>query len=167
MKTLTKIRIGILILFIGAMIGHSSATGAPYESLEGLTGLDIAFDVQLNNPKKAALFLKMIHLSIKDQDLEKMANPSKFVVVFNGKAVTLISENQDRFPEEDRVHLEEIAKRVTLMTEDGIRIEGCLAAAKIFKVDPNLFLGEIQKINNAWISLAGYQAQQFSMIPIY
>ena len=148
-------------------MGPSPATGAPYESLTGLTGLDIAFDVQLSNPKKAALFLKMIHLSIKDQDLESMAKPPMFVVVFNGKAVTLISEQQDRFPEADRVHLQEIAKRITLMAADGIRMEGCLAAAKIFEVDPNLFLSEIQEINNAWISLAGYQAQQFSMIPIY
>ena len=52
-----------------------------------------------------------------------------------------------------------------LQKKEGIRIEGCLTAAEIFSVDPKLFYNEIHGINNAWISISGYQAQEFSIIP--
>ena len=54
-----------------------------------------------------------------------------------------------------------------LQKKEGIRIEGCLTAAEIFSVDPKLFYNEIHGINNAWISISGYQAQEFSIIPVY
>lgn len=33
-------------------------------------------------------------------------------------------------------------------------------------VDHNQFFAEINKINNAWISIAGYQAKNYSALPI-
>ena len=96
-----------------------------------------------------------------------MPQAPEFVVVFNGESVTLISEDHGRFPREDRVYLEEIAERIKSMAAGGIRMEGCLTAAEIFGVDPKLFHDEIHGINNAWISISGYQAQEFSIIPVY
>jgi intracellular sulfur oxidation DsrE/DsrF family protein len=166
MKAYTKVVFALLIILNGAVFGQS-ASDAPYESLKGLTGLEVAFDLRLDSPKKTALFLKLIHMTYKDKDLANMAAPPRFVVVFNGESVTLISEDKDRFAREDRVFLQEIANRITLMAKDGIKLEGCVAAATIFNVDPESFLSEIEDVNNAWISLAGYQAQQISVIPIY
>ena len=82
-------------------------------------------------------------------------------------AVKLIAEEQPGVTPEDQAHLQDIASRMALMAADGIRMEGCLVAAGIFKVDPDLFLSEIEKVENGWISLAGYQAKEFSVMPVF
>lgn len=165
-RTMTS-RIGVALLVIGATCYLSPTFGEQYQSLKGVEGLKITYDVRSNSPKKTALFLKLIHQTYKHTDLDGMPEAPEFVVVFNGESVTLISEDHDRFPRESRVHLEEIAERVKSMAAEGIRMEGCLTAAEIFSVDPKLFHDEIHGINNAWISISGYQAQGFSIIPVY
>ena len=167
MRRYVTSRIGVALLVIGATWCLSPAFGEPYQSLKGVEGLKITYDFRLNSPKKTALFLKLIHQTYKDTDLESLSQAPEFVVVFNGESVTLISEDHDRFPREDRVYLEEIAERIKSMAAEGIRMEGCLTAAEIFSVDPKLFHDEIHGINNAWISISGYQAQEFSIIPVY
>jgi intracellular sulfur oxidation DsrE/DsrF family protein len=147
-------------------IGISMASAAQYRSLEGVEGLDVAFDFRLTDPKTAALFLQLIHETWLDQDVNAMKEPASFVVVVNGGAVKLIAENQPGYSEEDQEYIREIAMRIARMADDGIRFEGCLKAAEIFGVDHNLFFDEIEKINNAWISIAGYQVQQFAALPI-
>ena len=166
MKAHRKIFFGYLLLYTAMNLGISSATAAPYQSLNGLTGLEIAYDFRLDDPKKAALFLELIHKTYSDKDVNQLKRSPHFVVVFNGAAVKLIAEKQQGFSEEDQAYIREIANRISLMAVDGIRFEDCLKAAEIFEVDPDLFLNDIRKINNAWISLAGYQAQQFSALPI-
>jgi len=167
MKAHGKTFAGCFILIAAMALGPSLATAASYEALDGLTRLEVAYDFRLDHPEKAALFLKLIHMTYKDESITGLAEPPRFVVVFNGAAVRLIAEDQPGVSQEDQAHLRDIASRITLMASDGIRMEGCLVAARLFKVDPDLFLREIEKVENAWISLAGYQAQKFSAMPVF
>jgi intracellular sulfur oxidation DsrE/DsrF family protein len=167
MRNYVTSRIGVALLVIGATGFFSPSLAEPYQSLKGVEGLKITYDVRLNSPKKAALFLKLIHRTYKASGLESLSRAPEFVVVFNGESVTLISEDHDRFPREARAYLEEIAERIKSMEAEGIRMEACLTAAEIFSVDPKLFHDEIHGIDNAWISISGYQAQEFSIIPVY
>lgn len=167
METSTKRRAGIACLTIVTMVCLSPAFGSSYPSLEGVDGLNVTYDIRLAHPQKTALFLRLIHETYKNEELSRLPRTSRFVLVFNGESVTLISDDVDRFPRDDRTALEEIAARIESMAADGVRIEGCLTAAKIFGVDPNRFHEEIRHIDNAWISIAGYQAQEFSIIPVY
>ena len=166
MKVHKKIFIGCLMLVAGMAFSLSSAVAATYESLDGLSGLEMVYDFRLENPQKAELFLELIHKTYQDKDLNQLGESPRLVVVINGAAVRLIAEDQQGFSSEDQVHLQNIASRLSAMAADGIRFEGCLVAARIFKVDPNLFLSSINKVNNAWISIAGYQAQQYSGLVI-
>jgi len=166
MKTNQKALLGLLFVVAVFNVGISSAAAATYRSLEGVKGLNVAYDFRLTDPKTAALFLKLIHETYLDNDVRDMSESPRFVVVVNGGAVKLIARNQPGYSPEEQVYIEEIADRIAQMTEDGIRFEGCLKAAEIFSVDHNLFVNEINKINNAWISIAGYQAQRFAALPI-
>lgn len=65
------------------------------------------------------------------------------------------------------VHLEQIAKTIAAMAEDGIKIEICKFAAKLFGVEPATILPEIKQIENGWISLIGYQAKGYALVAIY
>ena len=155
------------MLIAGMMFGPSLAAADSYEALRGLRGLEIVYDFRLDHPEKAALFLKLIHMTYKDESITGLAQSPRFVVVFNGAAVKLIAEERAGVSQEDQAPLRDIASRIALMAADGIRMEGCLVAAEIFKVDPDLFLSEIEEVENAWISIAGYQAQEFSVMPVY
>jgi intracellular sulfur oxidation DsrE/DsrF family protein len=84
-----------------------------------------------------------------------------------GPSVKLISKNRQGFAAEDQKSLDEIAETVSKMAKDGLRVEICLFAAKVFGVDPASILPEIKKVENGWISLVGYQAQGYSLVPAY
>jgi intracellular sulfur oxidation DsrE/DsrF family protein len=68
---------------------------------------------------------------------------------------------------EDQKMLDAIAGRISKMANDGIKLEICLVAAKIFNVDPATILPEIKHVENGWISLIAYQAKDYSLIPAY
>jgi intracellular sulfur oxidation DsrE/DsrF family protein len=53
------------------------------------------------------------------------------------------------------------------MSKNGIKLEICLIAAKVFNVDPASVLPEIKRVGNGWISMIGYQAQGYSLVPVY
>jgi intracellular sulfur oxidation DsrE/DsrF family protein len=158
---------GTCLLIAGLAFGSSQGAADSYESLRGLEGLEVAWDFRLDHPAKAALFLELIHRTYRDQSLASMSESPRFTIVVSGAAVRLIAEGQTGFSEESERHLREIAARIAEMAEDGIRVEGCLAAAALFDVDPGLFLGEIEEVPNAWISIAGYEAQGLSIIPVF
>ena len=166
MKTVRKALACLTLVFAAVGAGTPYVYAASYASLEGVHGLDVAYDFRLTDPKTAALFLQLIHETWLDRDVQELKHPANFVVVVNGGAVKLIASDQPGYSAEDERYLVEIADRVAQMAADGIRFEGCLKAAEIFGVDHNRFVPEINKINNAWISIAGYQAQRYAALPI-
>jgi intracellular sulfur oxidation DsrE/DsrF family protein len=87
--------------------------------------------------------------------------------VFIGPSVKLISKNREGLSPEDQNALDEIADKISAMSKDGIKFEICLVAAKAFNVDPSSVLPEIKRVGNGFISLIGYQAQGFSLVPVY
>lgn len=166
MKRIHKARAFLILVFAAVGANISVVHAATYQSLENVQGLNIAYDFRLTDPQTAALFLQLIHETWLDEDVKGMEEPANFVVVINGGAVRLIAENQVGYSAEDKVYLEAIENRIADMVEDGIRFEGCLKAAEIFGVDHDRFFAGIHKINNAWISIAGYQAQRYAALPI-
>lgn len=166
MKSMKIALLGLLATAATLNVGMSAPAAAHYRSLEGVAGIDVAFDFRLTDPKTAALFLQLIHETWLDQDVTEMDKPANFVVIVNSGAVKLIASNQPGYSPEESVYIDEIAARIANMSEDGIRFEGCLKAAEIFGVDHNLFVDDIEKVNNAWISIAGYQAKRYAALPI-
>ena len=86
MKRFKKTLLGYLFLVAAINVGTSSATAAPYQSLNGLTGLEIAYDFRLSHPKAAALFLQLIHETYLDKDINQLRKSPRFVVIINGAA---------------------------------------------------------------------------------
>ncbi len=166
MRNLRKLLHGIIFVVVVFSAVNSPAMAQTYRSLEGVRGLDVVYDFRITDPKVAALFLKLIHDTYLDKDIRDMTRSPGFVVVVNGGAVKLVARNQPGYSTEDRMYIDEIAGRIVQMVEDGIRFEGCLKAAEIFGVDHSLFISEINKIKNAWISIAGYQAQGFAALSL-
>jgi intracellular sulfur oxidation DsrE/DsrF family protein len=154
-----------LFIAISLLCAVSSVSAEEYKAMKGIKSAKAVFDDRAGNPKSAALNLKVIHQTYKE--LAAMKKNPVFVVVFIGPSVRLISKNREGFSPEDQKSLDEIANTISAMSKDGINSEICLVAAKVFNVDPSSVLPEIKRVGNGWISMIGYQAQGYSLVPVY
>ena len=136
-----------------------------YAALKGVASTKIVFDVRTGIPKVAALQLKLIRQTHRDLIAGKKTPVS--TVVFIGQSVKLVSSNREGFTSEDLPLLDEIAAAVSALSGDGIGLELCLVAARVHKVDPASVLPEITKVENGYISIIGYQAKGYSLVPVY
>jgi intracellular sulfur oxidation DsrE/DsrF family protein len=141
--------------------------GEEYEALKGLKSVKAVFDVRISNPKSAALHLKLVHDTFKDNNIMAVTKKPAFVVIFMGSSVKLISKKKEGFSPEEQKVLDEIATTISEMSKDGIKVEICLFAAKLFGVDSASVLPGIQQVPNGWVSLIGYEAQGYSLVPAY
>jgi len=151
-----------LLLFVVA-----SVSGEEYAALKGVNSIKAVFDVRTDNPKSADLHLKLIHQTLKDKSLTSIMKKPDFVVVFVGSSVKLVSKRRDAFSPEEQKILNSIGQTISAMSKDGIRLEVCLVAAKVFGVDPATFLPEMKRVGNGFISLIGYQSRGYSLVPVY
>jgi intracellular sulfur oxidation DsrE/DsrF family protein len=158
----TLLNLFIAILLLGSV---SNASGEEYDGIANVKTAKIVFDERESNPKAAALHLQVAYQAYKD--LAAMKKDPAVVIVFSGPSVKLISKNKAGFSPEDQKTIDEIANTISSMSKDGIRSEICLIAAKYFEVDPATVLPEIKRVGNGWISLTVYQAQGYSLVPVY
>ena len=84
-----------------------------------------------------------------------------------GPAVKLLAQDNEGLSAEDQEAVDRIAATISAMARDGIRLQYCLFAASVQGVDPESVLPEINPVGNGWISLIGYQAKGYSLVPIY
>ena len=154
-----------LFIAISLLCAVSTVSAEEYKAMKGIKSAKAVFDERISNPKSAAFNLNVIHQTYKE--LAAMKKNPVFVVVFIGPSVKLISKNREGFSPEDQKSLDEIANTISAMSKDGINLEICLVAAKVFNVDPASVLPEIKRVGNGWISMIGYQARGYSLVPVY
>ncbi len=155
--------ISVCLLCITAGVSY----GEGYKALDGLTSVKAVFDFRAGNPKSAAMQLDMIYKITHDKSIMAVTDKPEFAVVFIGPAVKLVSKTREGFSPEDQTILADIAGTVSKMAKEGVRLEICLVAAKVMGVDPSSILPEIAGVENGWISLIGYQAKGYSIVPAY
>lgn len=167
MERKTRILVSIVVasVFMLAVVG--SALAATYESLAGLKSVKAIFDVRAASAKSAAMQLKLIHDTYKDKSIRAVSKKPSFIVAFMGPSVKLLSKDKQGVSVEDQKSMDEIAQTVQAMAKDGIKLEVCDFAANVFGVDPASMLPEIKHVPNGWISLIGYQARGYSLVPVY
>jgi intracellular sulfur oxidation DsrE/DsrF family protein len=161
----TVIYLFLSIFLLCAMVVNVS--GEEYEALQGLKSIKAVFDFRTGNPQSALLPLKLIHDTFKDKNITAITKKPAFKVVFLGPAVKLVSTNKESFSADEKKILDEIAQTITAMSKEGIRFEICMVAVKVFGVEASSILPEIKQVHNGWISLIGYQAKGYSLVPVY
>jgi intracellular sulfur oxidation DsrE/DsrF family protein len=165
-----KSRIIIISLFFSICFlfaAFTNVSSKEYVSLKGLKLAKAVFDFKIGDPKSAAAHLKLIHKTFKDKSITALANKPDFVVVFIGHSAKIVSKNRAAFSPEEQKILEEIASIISEMSKDGIKLEICLFAAEALGVDSASILPEIKHVGNGWVSLIGYQANGYSLVPAY
>lgn len=160
--------LAVLLAVALALSGWAQmATASEYEALQGVKSMDAVFDVRGKSPKSVLVALQLVHNMYKDQALRQADPEPQFVVIFIGPAVRLVSTARQGFSPEDAKVLDQLAQEVKAMAADGIKLELCVFAAHLLKVDPATILPEISQVPNGWISLIGYEQRGFALVPIY
>jgi uncharacterized protein len=166
MKRSAQIAVMITLAVCLAVITAGNAFAEEYPALKGLKSVKAVFGFEMGNPQNALAHLQVIHQTFKDRNMWVGKKKPEIVVVFYGPSVKLASRNRDGFTPGDRKTLDEYAGTISAMAKDGIKFEICLIAVKMLGVEPSSILPEIKQVGNGWISVIGYEAKGYSLIPV-
>lgn len=151
----------LMILPIAALAEDRVDDG---DALAGVKETKAIYDFRINKSAKLVFFLEVIEKTFDDL-VRKGQNP-EFVVAFRGATVRSITNENWSFSEEDQKELEKSARLIKDLQGRGVKFEACSIAAGLFKIDRNSFLPEIKPVGNTFVSLVGYQAKGYGIVPI-
>ena len=137
-----------------------------YAALEGVKSVKTVFDVSQGSPQTANIVFWAVNNVNDDKSVRALSAPPQVAVVFHGPAVKMISTDRNGFKESDSEALDKFANMVRQMKNDGVTFEVCDYALKVMGIDPKTILPEVDHVGNGFISIAGYQAQGYSVITI-
>lgn len=166
MKRLSQTIFVTAFFTICLLFTMSQSVFSECSSMQGVKSVKAVFDFELGNPQSALMHLQVIQQTFKDKDMWIKNNAPDIVVIFIGPSVKLVSTNRSGFSPDDQKILDQIAKKISEMAKDGIKFEICLIAAKFLGVEPSSILPEVKPVNNGWVSLIGYEASGYSLVPV-
>jgi intracellular sulfur oxidation DsrE/DsrF family protein len=136
------------------------------EALRGVTVGRVAWDINMGDPAKLALYLKVIDETY--TDLQRQGVKPEMVFTFRGPSLALISTDHTDVPLDQEEHYTAIAAQLkALQAKPGVRMEACSIAARLLKLDTQSLLPGIVPVGNTFVSQIGYQAQGYASIPIF
>ncbi|MGY5851738.1 DsrE family protein [Salegentibacter sp. F14] len=153
----------VVSFFLGLMPQEKVQAQAEdtYQAVEDVSSLNTVFDFRIGDSDKAMAHLNLIHEMLEDPHMIIQGEQPEIIIVLIGPSVKLVSTNNMKNAPDGK---NEIAKKISDMTADGIRFEICMTAAHAHGVPANSVLPEIVQVKNGWISLVGYQQKGYSMI---
>lgn len=166
MKSLVQAAL-IVFLVYGCIGERGMAHAAQYDDADALTGVTAAktlFDINLSEPQKLGLYLRVINQTY--DDLLRQGRQPEMVVAFRGASVRLISTERWSFSEEDQQQLIQSASLLKELKAKGVRLEACSIATDLFRIDTDTILPEIKVVGNTFVSLTAYQSRGYNLIPI-
>jgi len=162
LRSLTAITFFLALLALSAI----PATAGEYVSLIGVKGLDSVFSVSLSSPQMATVVFPAVLDVHQNQEVRALPAAPRTVIVFHGKAVKLTSTDRKGIDKADIAAYDKVAEMIRQFKKAGIKMEVCIYAAKVLGVDPATLMPEIDRVENGFIAVAGYQAQGYSVVTI-
>ena len=157
----------ILIMSLLMALHVSSSVAGEYDNaLKGVKGIDVVFDVSAENPVFANIVFWAVRDTYQNGAVSSLPEKPKVAVVFHGKVVKLLSSDRTGFDEKENAEIDKFQATLREMSKEGVKLEVCLYAVKVLGVDPTTILPEIEQVGNGFISVAGYQAQGYTVIRI-
>jgi intracellular sulfur oxidation DsrE/DsrF family protein len=135
-------------------------------ALDGVKETQSVFLIDFTNPKKTAIYLEIIRGT--HEGLIRQGVTSDMVLVFIGETVKYLSTKpEDLLAMEYEDQLKSIAKSSKELKKLGVRMEVCAVATRVFGVDNDSVLPEMDVVGDGFISLIGWQTQGHKLVPIF
>ncbi len=159
-------RLALLLLALSLLPAAGTARAADDRiALLGLTTAKAVFDVRAGEAPRLWFILKLIRESHRDmvqQDVEP-----EFIVSFRGESVKLLTKSGVETEGEEVGPKQKIAWMLTELAKEGIRLEGCGVATRMFEVRQDDYLPEVAPVGNSILSLIGYQQRGYALVPMH
>lgn len=159
--------LAILIMSLFLALQVSFAVAGEYDNaLKDVKGLKVVFNVSSGSPSFANIVFWAVKNVYQDEAVIILPEKPEVAIVFHGSAVKLLSSDHSGFEKNDIAEIEKFQATLRQMLEEGVKLEVCLYAVKAFGIDPDTLMPEIDQVGNGFISVAGYQAQGYTVITI-
>lgn len=155
----------VVAMFTFLLMAHPAISGE-YPALEGVKSVKTVFDVTQGSPQTANIVFWAVNNVNEDISVRALSEKPQVAVVFHGPSVKIISSDRKGFKESDTEALDKFADTIRQMKQKGVKFEVCDYALEVMGVDPKTILPEVDHVANGFISIAGYQAQGYSVITI-
>ena len=124
------------------------------------------FLVDIGDAKKMNFYLGVIQGTYKGMKAQGV-DPD-FILVYIGPSVKYLSTSPSAEVENSAAGvLLEIESNVEALAELGVRQEICAVATRVFGIDDESLLPGLTLVGDGFISLIGYQAQGYSLVPVF
>jgi intracellular sulfur oxidation DsrE/DsrF family protein len=156
------------LCMIALLFGIGSVYAEPPNDADALKGVEtgkVVFDMNTADAEKTTLYLMVIGETV--NDFVRQGVEPDVILAFRGPTVKLISKDREQANPSDLKHLDKIASQLADLQSQGVRMESCSVATRMLQVDNDRLLDGIKPVGNTFVSLAGYQAQGYAIIPIY
>lgn len=154
----------LLLLLFPPSPGYANEKVGDHDALQGVTETKAVFDIHVSKPALLVLYLDVIGKTY--EDLLMQGQTPVFVVAFRGPTLRFITRENWSFSIEDQERIERVSSLIEQLLERGVKFEACSIAANLFKVDPKTYLPGIKPVGNTFVSLIGYQAKGYSLVPV-
>ena len=165
-ETFTSLLIGLLLVLAGPLVFAESAAINDRAALANLKVGKGVFLIDIGDPAKLNFYLEVIqgtYKGMKSQGVEP-----DFVLVYIGPSVKYLSTSPSKEAEEAAGGvLLEIESNVGELASLGIRQEICAVATRVFGIDNSTVLPGLTLVGDGFISLIGYQAQGYHLVPVF
>lgn len=166
-KRVTKRIVSLFLAFSFIALLPTFTIAKGYEkALKNVNSYNAVFDVSLGNPKIANLVFWAVKNAYEADEVKSLSGDSDTVIVFHGPVVKLLSSDRSPFNSAEWVEVEKFQTTLRQMKKDGVTLEVCLYAAKVLGVDKDTILPEIDHVDNGFVSVVGYQMQDYAVVRI-
>jgi intracellular sulfur oxidation DsrE/DsrF family protein len=154
-----------LCIFILLLSATPALSSQDYDALQGVKGLNTVFDYSHASPEAALIIFPAIREVYQSKSVTSLPNPPSVVIVFHDAAVEFLTTER-KGSEEENATRDKIAEAIRQFKKDGVKMEICMYALKVFGVNPDIIMPEIEIVGNGWIAASGYQAKGYSLIAV-
>lgn len=155
----------LVFVFILFIFTPTPTLSQEYKALEGVKELKTVFDYGHGSPEAALVIFPAIRGVYQSKSVTSLPQAPTAVIVFHDQAVKFLSTER-KGDEKEKETLDKVAEMIRQFKKDGVRMEVCMYAVKVFGVNPDNIMPEIEKVENGWVAVSGYQAQDYSLIAI-
>lgn len=124
------------------------------------------FLVDIGDPKKLNFYLEVIQGTYKGMKAQGVE--PDFVLVYIGPSVKYLSTSpSDAVEQEAGDILLDIESNVANLADLGVRQEICAVATRVFGIDNETLVSGLSIVGDGFISLIGYQAKGYHLVPVF
>ena len=156
-----------LTLFVGSGL-TATVLAEPQNNDQALSGVDratVLFDITLSDPSMLAAQMNVIRETY--HDLKANDLTPKVVLAFHGRNVHFLTRHLETVPLEDLAQVETFNDNLSqLMALDGVRVEACAIAIRLFGADREAMRDGVHVVGNTYVSNIGYDKQGYTVIGI-